>query len=366
MHDRFTDTHTPPHGVPMTTTALTTTTDAAPQSAAGPRDDSIVVPLRAADLDEVVATDASLCGRRRHAYFERRLHAAVREPRHHVQFAARISGYLLGYLLARRTEGEFGHDRPAFRIEVVGVHPESQGSGIGHTLLEALERFAAARGVHELRTQSRWNDSAMLRYLDECGFELAPSLVLEARVSGRMLDARPPVEAPQEDGGARREIDYGNQSASDFERLARDGAEFSSMRPEDLAQIVRLDRRRTGVDREAYLAGALDEAMGDSAVRVSLCARIDGAIVGFVMAKVDLGDFGRTEPVAVLDTIGVDPGFEHRGIGHGLLSQLCMNLSALRVDRLESLVACNDFDLLGFLHAAGFAPSQRLAFVKRW
>ena len=110
----------------------------------------------------------------------------------------------------------------------------------------------------------------------------------------------------------------------------------------------------------------LGEAMHGSAIRVSLTARLDGAIVGFVMARADLGDFGRTEPVAVIDTIGVDPGYAHRGVGHALLSQLFANLGALRIDRIETVVAPRDFGLVGFLYDVGFAPSQRLPFVRRF
>ena len=82
------------------------------------------------------------------------------------------------------------------------------------------------------------------------------------------------------------------------------------------------------------------------------------------MASADYGDFGRAEPVAVIDTIGVDPAFSHAGIGRALLSQLFMNLDALRVERVESVVAKEHFELLGFLYRAGFGPSQRLAFIK--
>ncbi len=46
-----------------------------------------------------------------------------------------------------------------------------------------------------------------------------------------------------------------------------------------------------------------------------------------------------------------------------LLSQLFLNLAALRIERLETLVAAEDLDLLGFLQGAGFSPGQRLAFV---
>lgn len=56
---------------------------------------------------------------------------------------------------------------------------------------------------------------------------------------------------------------------------------------------------------------------------MSLTASRDGVVVGFLMARADLGDFGRVEPVAIADTIGVDPAYSHKGIGHALISQLC-------------------------------------------
>ena len=100
-------------------------------------------------------------------------------------------------------------------------------------------------------------------------------------------------------------------------------------------------------------------------MRVSLCARVDRVVVGFLMARTDLGDFGRVEPVAVADTIGVDPAYSHRGIGHALMSQLFVNLGGLRIERVETIVAPRDFGLLGFLYDVGFGPSQRLPFVRR-
>ena len=81
-------------------------------------------------------------------------------------------------------------------------------------------------------------------------------------------------------------------------------------------------------------------------------------------SSVDLGDFGRTEPVAVLDTIGVHPGYRHRCVGHALLSQLFVNLGGLRIERVETVVAPHDLELLGFLYAVGFAPSQRIPFAR--
>ena len=67
----------------------------------------------------------------------------------------------------------------------------------------------------------------------------------------------------------------------------------------------------------------------------------------------------------MIDTLGVAPEYEHRGIGHALLQQLFLNLDALRIERVETLVAVQAAALLGFFLDAGFAPAQRLAFVKR-
>jgi ribosomal protein S18 acetylase RimI-like enzyme len=89
---------------------------------------------------------------------------------------------------------------------------------------------------------------------------------------------------------------------------------------------------------------------------------MDGRPVGFIMARVDFGEFGRTEPEAVMDTIGVDPDCGGKGVGHALMSQLLGNLATLRVERVRTVVEWNDFPLLSFLDRCGFSPSQRIAF----
>jgi ribosomal protein S18 acetylase RimI-like enzyme len=78
------------------------------------------------------------------------------------------------------------------------------------------------------------------------------------------------------------------------------------------------------------------------------------------MARVDLGEFGRVEPTAVLDTIGVDPDYRQIGVGRALLSQLLMNLATLRVESVRTEIDWNDRELLGYLDHCGFRPSQRL------
>jgi GNAT superfamily N-acetyltransferase len=328
--------------------------------------DAAIRPLARENLEAVVAIDAALEGRSRRDYFERRLKAALLEPALHAQFAATDDAGLAGYILARVLEGEFGLTEPGLRLEVLGVRDDARGHGVGRLLFDALVAWARRHGIRDLRTQATWNDHRMLRWLDAMGFTLAPNHVVDCAVhGGGYTPERDDPVALHGDPDAVHEIDYGGRPGNDFEHLARDSADVRGMTRDDLAEIVRIDRDITGRERRDYMQHKLNETMVDSAIRVSLTARMDGAIAGFLMARADLGDFGRTEPVAVIDTIGVDPGRAHHGVGHALLSQLFVNLGALRIERVETVVAPSDLGLLGFLYGAGFVPSQRLPFMCR-
>jgi ribosomal protein S18 acetylase RimI-like enzyme len=317
------------------------------------------------DLDAVVAIDAAIEGRVRRTYIQRRLAAAVRDPALHVQLAAVDGAGLAGYILARRTEGEFGRRNAGLRLEIVGVRPELRQQGTGRQLVQALADYAKRHGIGELRTTATWNQHRMLAWLDAVGFTLAPAQIVDCAVGDGYRAERDDALALPSAETPGHEVDYGAPQDNDYERVQSGRCDVRAMQPEDLPQILRIDRQITGLDRQAYIAGKLGEAMDDSGIRVSLTARLEGAIVGFLMARADLGDFGRTEPVAVLDTIGVDPAYAHRGVGHAMLAQLFVNLGALKIDRVETVVSPTDLALLGFLYNTGFKPSQRLSLVRR-
>ena len=324
-----------------------------------------VRPLAKDDLDAVVTIDAAIEGRSRRDYVERRLAAALREPDLHAQFAATDGAKLVGYVLARTLLGEFGRTQPGLRLEMVGVHADARGAGVGKKLLQALMAHAHKRGLADLHTSAAWNQHAMLRWFNAMGFTLAADRWLDCAVEGGAYrPGRDDAVGAPEGHGPGHEIDYGAPGDNDFEKLARDCADVQSMKPQDLQEITRIDRAITGRDRGEYIQAKLAEAMNDSAIRVSMTARLDGVIVGYLMARADIGDFGRTEPAAVIDTIGVDPEYANRGVGRAMLSQLFANLGALRVERVETITAPRDQALLGFLFDAGFVPSQRLAFTR--
>lgn len=127
----------------------------------------------------------------------------------------------------------------------------------------------------------------------------------------------------------------------------------------DADAVYRIDRHLTGHSRTDYLARKIDEVINQSGIRVSLVAESDRLVVGYVMARLDYGEFGRTSAIAVIDTIGVDPG--NPGAGTAMLEQLFANLASLRLDGVRTIIRWDDTGMIHFLSKAGFEPGQQLA-----
>ncbi len=252
-----------------------------------------------------------------------------------VAVAAEQQGRLVGYAFGRVLDGEFGGAAPVGVLDAIAVPPAQQREGTATALLAGVESALVRRGVHELRTQVEWTAHGMAAFFAATGFRLAPRVVLE-RALERPVDGD--VEGEE--------------------------VPVRTLAERDLPAIVRIDRKITGRDRAAYLGRKASEVLTQSAIRMSLVAELADQFAGFLMARVDFGEFGRTEPTAVLDTIGVDPAFARRGVGRALLEQLLRNATSLRAERVVTEVAWDDLPLLGFLGRTGFGHSQRLAFDK--
>ncbi len=292
-------------------------------------------PLAPADAEAVVKIDQQQGGRSRTEFFARRFRTLEADPRSMVAVAAEQQGRLVGYAFGRVLDGEFGGAAPVGVLDAIAVPPAQQREGTATALLAGVESALVRRGVHELRTQVEWTAHGMAAFFAATGFRLAPRVVLE-RALERPVDGD--VEGEE--------------------------VPVRTLAERDLPAIVRIDRKITGRDRAAYLGRKASEVLTQSAIRMSLVAELADQFAGFLMARVDFGEFGRTEPTAVLDTIGVDPAFARRGVGRALLEQLLRNATSLRAERVVTEVAWDDLPLLGFLGRTGFGHSQRLAFDK--
>ncbi len=289
-------------------------------------------------LDLVVELDELTNGDRRLDFFKRRFTAQEKHPQAFISIAVTQAGDMVGFVCCHMLQGEFGSNELIAVLDAIAVDPQSQGHGVGHELIQHLAIEIRKRGGTEIQTQAGWNQPGVLDFFSSTGFRLAPRLILE-----------------------RSTPNYSDPSSNDFDDLSQDKVLVRSLASTDLGQVVHIDKKITGQDRRAFFQRKFEEVLFESGIRVSLIAEIDGMVTGFIMARVDFGEFGRTASEAVIDTLGVTRAFRSQHVGHAMLAQLLVNLASLQVDSVRSAVEWSNFDLLGFLASCGFNPSQRLA-----
>jgi predicted N-acetyltransferase YhbS len=144
-----------------------------------------------------------------------------------------------------------------------------------------------------------------------------------------------------------------------------DGVTIRVLQLSDTSRLARMDQRLTGRNRTAWYEGKVKRALQESDLKISLGAERDGVLVGAVLASLHYGEFGQPEPVAILDTILVDPDAAGRGVGTALLESLTRNLGALGIERVRTEVAWDEHALNRFLGRRGFAPAARLVLELR-
>ncbi len=150
------------------------------------------------------------------------------------------------------------------------------------------------------------------------------------------------------------------ETSRSFDRPTRNEIVVRTLAPGDRDAVIDIDGRVMGRRRTEFLEAKLRQAATDTGIAVSLVAETDGAVVGFLLARVYYGEFGITERVAVLDVLGVHPDFTGRGVGGALVDQLRTNLLGLGIRTLRTEVAWDDFDLIAFFHHERFEPAPRL------
>lgn len=315
-------------------------------------------PLSASDLEAVIAIDMSYTDGSRRGFFVSRLAAALNKPEDFVYVGSCDGHRLCGYAMARIVEGAFGKPGGRAALDAIGVDPKYRNKGIGHQLLDAAQEILRHKKVHELSSQINWSNHGLISFFGEAGFALSPRLVLSRSTDKLPEEAAFETETPLE-------IDHSSPDSDAPSALSRDRVPVRSMNEADIRGIISIDRKNTGVDRTSYYQRKQQEILRQSGVRISLIAEKDGYPAGFIMARIDFGEFGRTSAEAVMDAIAVDPGYHGQGIGQALMSQLLVNLSGLQADSIRTELDWNDVGLIAYLDEMGFNPAQYVVLTQK-
>ena len=143
---------------------------------------------------------------------------------------------------------------------------------------------------------------------------------------------------------------------------------------EDLNAVVRIDKNIFGIERRGYWKRKI--GYSDIFPRPALVAEIDGKVVGFILGFVSGWEFGVPDSVGWIDTVGVDPAYQRRGIGTSLFCKLVEALKCSGQEKMpetdqskpivegvniiNTLVSWDRWDLIQFYHAMGFKKGNML------
>ena len=143
----------------------------------------------------------------------------------------------------------------------------------------------------------------------------------------------------------------------------------------DLDAVVKIDKKVLGKERREFWKRKI--AYSDIYPRPALVAEMDNKVVGFIMGYVSGWEFGIPDTIGWIDTLGVDPDYQRRGIGKTLFQALIDNFKHSgkeqvldskdnKISEIEgvnvvyTLVNWNDWDLIQFYDNMGFKKGEML------
>ena len=134
------------------------------------------------------------------------------------------------------------------------------------------------------------------------------------------------------------------------------------MKADDFDAVVGIDEKVLKASRPEYYRLKFEKLVqSKDYLPTSLVAEEeDGTVVGFVMGELYIGEYGISQEKATLDTIGVDPDYQHKGIGEQLINEFMDHLRTLGVQKINTLVDWNDSKLIHFFSANQFSPSKTI------
>lgn len=121
----------------------------------------------------------------------------------------------------------------------------------------------------------------------------------------------------------------------------------------DLKRIIEIDTKVLGTARPEYWEMKLTIAEKHSPVS-SLVAELDGKVVGFIIGDASGWEYGVPESTGLIDTVGVDPDYQRRGIASLLFREMISNLKKVGVNKVTTFVTWSDWELLKFFNTVGF------------
>ncbi len=121
------------------------------------------------DVPAIVRVQEAVTRRKVSVEFGKKVRSYVKK-RSGLSLVADLGGEVAGYIIGDVKTWGFGVEASGW-IEMVGVHPEYMGQGIGQQLGIALLKGFRKKGISSVHTTARWDWGDMLAFFKSLGFE---------------------------------------------------------------------------------------------------------------------------------------------------------------------------------------------------
>jgi GNAT superfamily N-acetyltransferase len=150
----------------------------------GAEDRLAIRPVQRADLDQVIAIDATVTGLEKRKYWlsvYRRYGAGGRSAQHFL--VALAQERVVGFIIGEERDWEFGSP-PCGWVFAIDVLPQARLAGVGTRLLAAISARFRRSGVRKLRTMLARDNTLILSFFRSQGMMSGPLISLEMDLDG--------------------------------------------------------------------------------------------------------------------------------------------------------------------------------------
>jgi len=139
----------------------------------------IVRRMEPRDEKYVIAIDQKIVGPERAESWQQRVFAYLERYYPPISHVAEVGGKVVGFIIGDVRGWEYGMPSGAW-VDIMGVDPDYQGSGIGKRLVEAFVEQCRAQRIKTVHTWTREGDERLQQFFQTSGFKKG-SLVEYAR-----------------------------------------------------------------------------------------------------------------------------------------------------------------------------------------
>jgi N-acetylglutamate synthase-like GNAT family acetyltransferase len=126
--------------------------------------------LEKGDLSLIVGIEERVTGIARPQYWEKRIEISEAIRPHWASLVAEVDNRVVGFLLGRAGELEFGLPGTVAWIEIIGVDPAYRHHGIARSLVEQFGDSAEDHGIKTIFTLVNSQQSDMQQFFNRLGF----------------------------------------------------------------------------------------------------------------------------------------------------------------------------------------------------